>query len=86
MLYRGTQGVTPATAASAILSEAQQVRLRQVGWQSEGPSAFRDPEVVAELKLAPAQRERIRSIEEEALFAWMRNARRGDHCQGRAPG
>jgi serine/threonine protein kinase len=64
-------------AVNSILTVGQQDRLRQIGWQSEGASAFRDPEVVAELKLTPAQREQIRTIEEEALFAWMRNARRG---------
>jgi hypothetical protein len=64
-------------AVNSILTAAQQERLRQIGWQSEGPSAFRDPEVVAELKLTPAQREQIRTIEEAALFAWIRNARRG---------
>jgi serine/threonine protein kinase len=64
-------------AVNSILTAAQQTRLRQIGWQSEGPSAFRDPEVVAELKLTTAQREQIRTIEEAAFFAWMRNARRG---------
>jgi serine/threonine protein kinase len=64
-------------AVNSILTAAQQSRLRQIGWQSEGPSAFRDPEVVAELKLTPAQREQIRTIEEAALVAWMRNTWRG---------
>jgi hypothetical protein len=65
------------TAVNAILRRAQQARLRQIGWQSEGPGAFRDPEVVAALRLTAGQRERIRAIEEEALFAWMRASWRG---------
>jgi serine/threonine protein kinase len=64
-------------AVNAILTPGQQLRLRQIGLQSEGPGAFRDPEVVAELKLTAWQRERIRTIEEETLFAWMRTAWRG---------
>src|SRR5262249_12399665 len=59
-------------AVGSILTAAQQARLRQIGWQSERASALSDPEVVAELKLTPVQREQIRTIEEEALFAWMR--------------
>jgi hypothetical protein len=62
---------------NAILSPGQQARLREVGWQSEGPAAFRDPEVVAALGLDAGQRERIRAIEDEALFAWMRAGPRG---------
>jgi hypothetical protein len=54
---------------NAILTPAQQARLRQIGLQAEGLSAFRDPEVVADLRLTPAQREQIRVIEE---VAWMR--------------
>jgi hypothetical protein len=73
------------TAVNAILTPAQQVRLRQIGWQSEGPGAFRDPEVVAALKLTPAQRERIRAIEEAALFAWMRQARWAKVSGNRGP-
>ena len=49
----------------AILTEAQQARLRQIGVQSEGPGAFRETEVVSALKLSADQRERIRAIEAE---------------------
>jgi hypothetical protein len=59
-------------AVHAILTRAQQVRLRQIGLQAEGVGAFREPEVVAALALTARQRERIRTIEEGALFAWMR--------------
>jgi serine/threonine protein kinase len=57
---------------NAILTRAQQTRLRQIALQSEGPGAFRDPEVVAALRLTPAQRDGIRAIEDEAFFAMMR--------------
>ncbi len=57
---------------NAILTAVQQGRLRQIALQSDGPGAFRDPEVVAELRLTPQQRDGIRAIEEEAFFAWMR--------------
>jgi serine/threonine protein kinase len=66
---------------NSILTPAQQARLRQIGWQSEEAGAFRDPEVVAALKLTPRQRERIRAIEDEALAAWMRSGRRGPPAQ-----
>ena len=51
----------------AILTPTQRVRLRQIALQTEGPAAFREPEVVEALGLTPAQRERIRAIEEEAF-------------------
>ena len=57
---------------NAVLTAQQQVRLRQIGLQADGPGAFRDPEVVAALKLTPEQREGIRAIEDEAFFAMMR--------------
>jgi eukaryotic-like serine/threonine-protein kinase len=57
---------------NSILTHDQQTRLRQIGLQSEGSSAFRDPEVAAELGLTPEQRERIRVIEDDAAFGWMR--------------
>jgi serine/threonine protein kinase len=58
-----------------LLTPAQRVRLRQIGLQAEGPGAFGEPEVVAELQLTTEQRDRIRTIEDEALFAWMRGPR-----------
>ena len=57
---------------NAILTTAQQARLRQIALQSDGPGAFRDPEVVAQLHLTPEQRDGIRAIEEEAFFTWLR--------------
>jgi eukaryotic-like serine/threonine-protein kinase len=57
---------------NSILTPAQQERLRQIGLQAEGPGAFRDPELVAALQLTSRQRKRIRAIEDEMRFAWMR--------------
>ena len=61
----------------AILTPSQRVRLRQIALQSEGPAAFREPEVVEALGLTPGQRERIRAIEEEILFGQMRELQSG---------
>jgi serine/threonine protein kinase len=57
---------------NVLLTAAQRLRLRQIGLQAEGPVAFGEPEVIAELKLTAKQREKIRTIEEDALFGWMR--------------
>jgi serine/threonine protein kinase len=61
----------------AILLSAQRVRLRQIALQSEGPAAFREPEVVEALRLTPAQRERIRAIEDEFRLRPMREMQFG---------
>ncbi len=58
----------------SILSTPQRLRLRQLALQAEGPGAFREPEVVEALGLSPAQRERIRGIEEDAFFGQFRDA------------
>ena len=65
----------------AILTSAQRARLRQIALQSEGPAAFREPEVVEALGLTPGQRERIRAIEEEFLVRQMREAQSGQSCR-----
>jgi serine/threonine protein kinase len=82
---RGRRAVARArvneTDLNAILTPAQQVRLRQIGLQSEGLGAFRDPEVAAALGLTPDQRERVRVIEDDAAFGWMRAM-----AQGTPPG
>jgi serine/threonine protein kinase len=59
-------------AVHALLTAEQPGRLRQIRLQSEGAGAFRDPEVASVLQLTTEQRDRIRAIEEEAFFAWMR--------------
>jgi hypothetical protein len=73
---RGRRALERARAYEAevdrLLTPAQQVRLRQIGLQAEGPAAFGEPEVVAELQLTAEQREQIRTIAEEALYGWMR--------------
>ncbi len=61
----------------AILTPSQQVRLGQIALQSEGPAAFREPEVVEALGLTTAQRERIRAIEDAALFGQIREMQSG---------
>ena len=61
----------------AILTPPQRVRLRQIALQSEGPAAFREPEVVEALGLTPGQRERIRAIEDQALFGQIREMQSG---------
>ena len=43
-----------------LLTPAQDVRLKQIGLQLRGPMAFREPEVIAALKLTPDQRDRLR--------------------------
>ncbi len=58
----------------ALLTSGQVARLEQIGLQSEGPAAFRDPEVATAIGLSPEQRERIRVIEDDAAFGWMRQA------------
>jgi serine/threonine protein kinase len=62
---------------NTILSPGQQTRLRQIGLQAEGSAVFRDPEVAAQLELSASQRERIRVIEDDAAFGWMRTMGRG---------
>jgi eukaryotic-like serine/threonine-protein kinase len=61
----------------AILTPPQLVRLRQIALQSEGPTAFREPEVVEALGLTPSQRERIRAIREAIFFGQMREIQAG---------
>lgn len=61
---------------SELLTPAQHGRLRQIGLQSEGAAAFRDQEVAMAIGLTPLQRERIRTIEDDATFGWMRGRTR----------
>jgi hypothetical protein len=55
-------------AVTAILTPVQLRRLRQIALQSKGTAAFRDPDVVANLKLTADQKERVRAIEAETIF------------------
>ena len=61
---------------SELLTPAQHGRLRQIGLQSEGAAAFRDQEVAVAIGLSPLQRERIRTIEDDASFGWLRGRNR----------
>ena len=54
--------------AATILGTDQLARLRQIAFQVRGPMAFRDPAVVAALKLTPEQQERIKAIEADRQF------------------
>jgi hypothetical protein len=60
------------SAIDAVLTKPQQQRLRQLALQSEGTGAFREPEVIVQLRLTPEQREQIRAIEAEELFERIR--------------
>ena len=78
---RGRRAVERARTYEAEVSElltpAQRLRLRQIALQVEGPGSLGEPEVVSELKLSLEQREQIRTIEEEALWGWMRGPQAG---------
>ncbi len=52
-----------------LLTAQQRRRFGQIVRQNEGPRAFRDPEVAAALNLSANQRERIRALEANLLFA-----------------
>jgi hypothetical protein len=51
-----------------LLTPEQFRRFQQIALQDLGPAAFRDPDLVAALKLTAEQRERIRAIEIDTLF------------------
>ena len=55
-----------------ILTHSQLYRLRQLGVQFEGASAFRDYSVAQAMGLSPEQREKIRLIEDESTLARIR--------------
>src|SRR5213078_2488572 len=66
------QARTNEAEVNAILTADQQRRLHEIALQLQGPSVFREPEVVAALQLSDQQRERIGAIEEEAFLAAMK--------------
>jgi hypothetical protein len=53
---------------AAALTPDQVGRLRQIALQRQGLAAFREPDVVAALKLTPDQRDRIQAVEFDATF------------------
>ncbi len=65
------------SAIENILTQDQLARLRQINLQRQGPRAFEDPEVTTALKLTAAQREKIRTIQAEAVFAALRGPGQG---------
>jgi serine/threonine protein kinase len=48
---------------TSVLTPAQLARLRQLALQARGPDAFRDPELLTQLKVTPEQRERLRALD-----------------------
>lgn len=58
-------------AIAALLEPAQAARFGQIllQVQQRGRHGFTDPELVRKLKLTPAQREKIRKIQDEAILA-----------------
>jgi serine/threonine protein kinase len=51
-----------------VLRPEQDQRLKQIAYQVQGLAAFRDPTVIAALKLTDEQAKRIRAIEAETFF------------------
>jgi hypothetical protein len=62
---------TNQAAVAAILKPEMLSRLEQIALQQRGPSAFREADIAAALKLTPEQKQQIRAIEAEVLFAPM---------------
>jgi hypothetical protein len=56
------------SGVAAILNPDQLIRLRQIAIQWKGLGAFRDPTVVAALKLSAQQQEKIKAIEADMFF------------------
>ncbi len=64
-------------AVAEILRPEKLLRFRQIALQCQGPMAFRDPEVIAALKLTAEQRHLIRAVEADMFLARPDGARRG---------
>jgi serine/threonine protein kinase len=58
-----------AQTAKKILTVEQLARLQQIDWQLQGAHAFSDHGIVKALRLTDKQREQLRVIEAETLFA-----------------
>jgi hypothetical protein len=67
-------------AITSILSADQVRRLRQIALQARGPMAFRQPDVIAALKLTAEQRDQIRAMEGE--FGRLDSHRTGESPPG----
>ena len=70
----------------AILTPSQRVPLRQIALQSEGPTAFREPEVVEALGLTADQRGRIPRSRRNPASARRASCNRGRRRKGPARG
>jgi serine/threonine protein kinase len=68
------------------LTAAQLKRLEQINLQLQGPSAFRQPEVVARLALSESQRQAIRQIEAESMATLWERRRPPGLRPGPGPG
>ena len=75
------QARTNEAELKEVLTPAQLLRLQQIGLQADVAAAFREPEVAGVLALTEAQRDRIRSIEEEGFLDMLRSLR-PDHPPG----
>jgi hypothetical protein len=64
-------------AVERILTDTQLRRLKQIGLQLQGPSAYQEADVVTRLKLTAPQRERIRAIEAEMFLGALAPAHDG---------
>ena len=71
---------------AGILDPIQQARLRQIDLQTKGPTAFRDPLVVATLNLTPEQQDRIKVIEADRMFLFRPDGPRPDGPRPGGPG
>jgi Spy/CpxP family protein refolding chaperone len=54
-------------ALGKVLDDKQMKRLRQIGLQQQGARAFQNPEVQGKLKLTNDQKEKIKTLNEEAI-------------------
>ena len=59
-----------AADLKALLSPDQLRRLRQLDLQADVAAAFREPEVIAQIKLSESQRDQIRTIEQKEMALW----------------
>jgi serine/threonine protein kinase len=71
------QARTNEAEVARVLTPDQLRRFRQITLQMQGPMAFRDPAVTAALKLTPAQREKIRTVESDVYFVFADGPRKG---------
>lgn len=54
-------------ALDGVLKDDQMKRLKQISWQQRGAEAFNDPEVQKALKLTSEQKDKLKTIREDAM-------------------